>query len=111
MSLWSQSRLIDIMSSIDIALVAEDIPEQDLEREKLSLQEAQELQAKDALEEVKPACPQIVSENTELPEIKADSKKSRKKIAVISGIAAGSLAITGVIVMACRRHGGLRSAA
>ena len=32
MSLWSQSRLIDIMSNNDLSLVAEDFPEQDIEK-------------------------------------------------------------------------------
>ena len=32
MSLWSQARLIDIMSQIDMELAAEEIPEGDLEK-------------------------------------------------------------------------------
>ncbi|HIR76743.1 MAG TPA: hypothetical protein IAB97_07540 [Candidatus Choladousia intestinipullorum] len=80
MSLWSQSRLIDIMSNIDLSLVAEDFPEQDIE--KLNL----------------------------FPEEK--EKWSKKRIAAVTGLAAaGSVAITGVIMLVCRKHGILKKAA
>ena len=35
MSSWSQYRMMDIMSQIDLALVAEDIPEGDLDKPEL----------------------------------------------------------------------------
>lgn len=40
-----------------------------------------------------------------------EKKEGRKKLAVISGIAAGSVALTGVIVLLLRKHEGLRKAA
>ena len=73
MSLWSQYRLIDIMSNIDMSLVEENIPEGDLDNLKL------------------------------FPEGK--DKWSKKRVALISGIAAaGSIAITGAVVLACKKH-------
>lgn len=81
MNLWNQYRLIDIFSNVDLSLVETDVPEKDLENEQL--------------------CPQ--------------DKKSRwngRRIAVVSGIAAaGSLALTGVVVLVCRRHDAFRRAA
>lgn len=79
MSLWSQSRLIDIMSNIDLSLVAEDFPEQDIEQLEL------------------------------FPEEK--EKWSKKRIAAVTGLAAaGSVAITGVIMLMFR-HGASKKAA
>lgn len=71
MSLWSQSRLIDIMRNIDLSLVEEEFPEGDLERPEVC-------------PERKPA-------------------RNRKKIAVISGLAASSLALTGMVVFLHKR--------
>lgn len=80
MSLWSQYRLIDIMSNIDLALVEENIPEGDLDNLNL------------------------------FPE--TGDKRNKKRIALISGIAAaGSLAITGAVVLVCRKHNAFKRAA
>ncbi|MDO4322875.1 MAG: hypothetical protein Q4C61_10145 [Lachnospiraceae bacterium] len=80
MSLWSQYRLIDIMSNIDISLVEEEIPEGDLDNLNL------------------------------FPEPR--DRWSRKRIAVVSGIAAASsLAITGAVVLACKKHNVFKRAA
>lgn len=71
MSLWSQYRLIDILSEIDMSLVEEEFPEGDLEN----------------------------------PELFPEKKRwSKRRIAVLSGLAASSLALTGVVVMVCRKH-------
>lgn len=78
MSLWSQYRMIDIMSQIDLSLVEEDVPEGDLDNLNL------------------------------FPEKK---KWSTKKKAVVSGIAAGSIALTGVVVLLCRKYDLLKKAA
>lgn len=79
MSLWSQYRLIDIMSNIDLSLVEEDFPEGDLD-------------------------------NLELfPEKK--NKWNKRRIAVLSGLAASSIALTGVVVMVCRKHDVFKRAA
>ena len=40
-----------------------------------------------------------------------EKKENKKKIAVISGIAAGSVALTGVIVLLMKKHDMLRRAA
>ena len=78
MSLWSQYRLIDILTHMDMALVEEEFPEGDLD-------------------------------NLELfPESR---KWDKKKVAVVSGVAAaGSIALTGVVVFMCRRYSALRKA-
>lgn len=73
MTPWNQYRLIDIMSSIDMSFVEEELPEGDLDNLKL------------------------------FPEEKGHSGK--KRIALISGLAAaGSIALTGVILLAFRKH-------
>jgi hypothetical protein len=79
MNLWSQYRLIDIMSNIDLSLVEEEIPEGDLDNMNL------------------------------FPE--TGNRWNRKKIAVISGIAASSIAITGAALLVFRKHNGFRRAA
>lgn len=80
MNLWSQYRLIDIMSGIDLSLVEENIPEGDLEHLDL------------------------------FPEAK--DKWSKKRIALVSGIAAaGSIAVTGAVVLVCRKHNVFKRAA
>lgn len=78
MSLWSQYRMIDILSQFDPEMIADEIPERDLERPEL--------------------CPE---------------KKHTGGVtaAVISGIAAGSLVLTGAVVLICRRHEIFRRAA
>lgn len=79
MSLWSQYRLIDIMSNIDVSLVEEEIPEGDLDRVKL------------------------------FPE--AEEKSGKRRIAVISGIAAaGSIAITSAVILVCKKYNACRRA-
>lgn len=105
MSLWSQCRLLDIMSSIDISLVEESIPEKDLELEDnpgfMMIQEK-----KDNLS----LAPEKHNNRKLLPE--PGENRSRKRIAWISGIAAaGSIAITGVVVLVCRKHSTFRRAA
>ena len=72
MSLWSQYRLIDIMSHIDMSLVEEELPEGDLD-------------------------------NLELfPE---HTRWNKKKIAVVSGVAAASsIALTGAVVFVCKKY-------
>lgn len=79
MSLWSEYRLMNIMSNIDISLLDEDYPDRDVDNPALFTEE------------------------------KAKRKKSR--IALISGIAAGSVAAAGVIVYICRKHEVFRKAA
>lgn len=75
MSLWCQSRLVDIMREIDLSLMEEEFLEKDLERQ------------------------QPV---TEAPE--KETARSKIKIAVISGLAASSLALTGVAVFLFRKR-------
>ena len=88
MSSWSQYRMMDIMRQIDLALVAEDIPEGDLDKP--------ELFEKYGLDAEK-----LVPE-----------KKNRwKKIALLSGIAASSIALTGVVVLMCKKHDVFKKAA
>ena len=108
MSLWSQCRLIDIMSSIDMSLVEESIPEKDLNNPELEddpgfmmIQEK-----KDNLSLV----PEKHNNRKLLPE--PGDNRNKKRIAWISGIAAaGSIAITGAVVLACRKHSVFRRAA
>lgn len=78
MSLWSQCRMIDILTHIDMELVEEEFPEGDLDNLELS------------------------------PESR---KWDKKKVAVVSGVAAASsIALTGVVVFMCRRYNALRKA-
>lgn len=105
MSLWSQCRLLDIMSSIDISLVEESIPEKDLElRDDSDFMAIQEKKNNLSL------VPEKNNNRKLLPE--PGENRSRKRIAWISGIAAaGSIAITGAVVLACRKHSVFRRAA
>lgn len=105
MSLWSQCRLIDIMSSIDMSLVEESIPEKDLElRDDSDFMAIQEKKNNLSL------VPEKHNNRKLLPE--PGENRSRKRIAWISGIAAaGSIAITGAVVLACRKHSVFRRAA
>lgn len=79
MSFWSEYRLIDILSRIDLSLVEEGFPEGDLENPELFPDEKQ--------------------------------KKSRARVALISGLAASSVAVAGVIVFFRRKHELLRETA
>lgn len=88
MSLWSQYRMMDIMSQMDLAQVAEDIPECDLENQEL-----------------------FERYNLNLEKLVPERKNRWKKIAVLSGIAASSIALTGVVVLVCRRHDVFKKAA
>lgn len=105
MSLWSQCRLIDIMSSIDMSLVEESIPEKDLElRDDSDFMAIQEKKNNLSL------VPEKHNNRKLLPE--PGDNRSKKRIAWISGIAAaGSIAITGAVVLACRKHSVFRRAA
>lgn len=79
MSFWSEYRLMNIMSNIDISLLEEDYPDTDVDD----------------------------------PVLFAEDRTARKKsrLALISGIAAGSVAAAGVIVYICRKHEVFRKAA
>lgn len=54
----------------------------------------------------------FLEEDLNKPElIKESKKRSRKKLAVVSGLAAGSIALTGVAVLLCRKRDLFRKAA
>ena len=72
MSQWSEYRMIDIMSKIDLSLLEEDFPEEDLNNPELYTEEK--------------------------------AKWSKSRIALISGLAAGSVAVAGAIVWICKKH-------
>lgn len=79
MSLWSQCRLIDILSHIDLPLVEEEFPEGDLD-------------------------------NAELCPDEDRNRRGRRRIAVVSGVAAGSIALTGAVMFVYRKYGAFRKA-
>lgn len=74
MSQWNQYRLIDILSNIDLSLVEEEVPEGDLENLELFPQEQEK------------------------------KLRQKRRIAILSGLAAGSIALTGAVVLVCRKH-------
>lgn len=79
MSLWSQSRLIDILTHIDMSLIDDELPEGDLDNSDL------------------------FSESR--------SRWNRRRVAVVSGVAAaGSIALTGAVVLVCRKYSPARKA-
>lgn len=80
MSLWSESRLIDILRNIDLSLVEAEYPEAD----------CMEMEAAEG-------CPAQQEESSPV--------NWRKRIAVISGLAASSLAVAGMAVLLCRKYG------
>lgn len=79
MSLWSEYRLMELMRHIDISLLEEDYPDEDVDN------------------------PMLFQE--EIP------KRKKSRLALISGIAAGSVAAAGVIVYICRKHEVFKKAA
>lgn len=86
MSRWNQYRLVDILCSVDPALLEEEIPESDLERF-------------GACPDPEAAC----GAAEDLGQEEAGIKRRRRRIALISGLAAGSVALTGVAVLAFRK--------
>lgn len=79
---WSECRLIDIFSNIDLSMLEEDSLEADL----------------------------VDLEHADLWETKKE-KWSKKKIAVITGIAAGSVALTGAVFLFAKKGNWLKKAA
>lgn len=73
MSAFSEFRMIDILSHVDISALESEVPDQDLSNPKLAARAG-----------------------------KQGSEK--KRLAIISGIAAGSVMLTGAILLACRKH-------
>ena len=92
MSRLGQCHLIDILSSIDLSLLEGEFPEMDLSNEDiLSMHTDQTLTQELGL---KP-------EEDDIPK-RRNSRKRR--LAVLSGIAAGSIAVGGVIVFMCKKY-------
>ena len=88
MNAWSQYRMMDIMSQMDLEQVAENIPECDLEN------------------------PELLDKYGLVQETISPERKSQwKKIALLSGIAASSIALTGVVMLVCKKHDIFRKAA
>lgn len=81
MSFFNQCRLIDILRNVDLSLLEEDFLEKDLSHDSHP----------------------VIWER--------DQKSQNKKIALISGLAAGSIAVTGVVVFMCRKYDLLKKAA
>lgn len=79
---FSECRLIDIFSNIDLSMVEDDGLEADLDD----------------------------LEHMDLWAVKKE-KWSKKKIAVITGIAAGSVALTGAVLLFARKSNWLKKAA
>ena len=77
MNLWNENRLIDIMGHADPALLEEDLPECDLEKETALTM--------------------------------TEQKHSRKRTVLVAGVAAGSLALTGVAFLVGRKHEWMRN--
>lgn len=99
MSRLNQYRMIDILSKMDLTLLEGEFPELDLSNEDvLSMYSDKALTEEWGL--------------TQKEETVEKRKRSvKKKLALLSGIAAGSIAVTGVIVFMCKRHGLLKKAA
>lgn len=88
MNRWSQYRMRDIMSRADLSLAGEEIPEVDLDN------------------------PDILERYCFGPEVLTSERKNvRKKITVFSAIAAGVLALAGVIIFLYRKCGSFREKA
>ena len=92
MSRWGQCRLVDLLSSIDLALLEGEFPELDLSNEDiLSMQTGQTLT-------------QELGLDPEENEISKRRSSRKRRLAVLSGIAAGSIAVGGVIVFALKKY-------
>lgn len=103
MSRLKQYRMIDILSNVDISLLETEFPEIDLSNEDLLSMYSDRALTEEfgfgALEEP-------------MEERIAHRKRSvKKRIALWSGIAAGSIAVTGVIVLVCKKYDLLKKAA
>ena len=92
MSRLGQCHLIDILSSIDLSLLEGEFPEMDLSNEDIL-----GMYTDKALTEELGLC----SENEVIQKRKMSVKK---KFALLSGIAAGSIAVGGVIVFMCKKY-------
>ena len=92
MSRWGQCRLIDLLSSIDLSLLEGEFPELDLSNEDiLSMYTGQTLTQEPGLD-------------PEEDEISKRRSSRKRRLAVLSGIAAGSIAVGGVIVFAFKKY-------
>lgn len=92
MSRWGQCRLIDLLSSIDLSLLEGEFPELDLSNEDiLSMYTGQTLT-------------QELGLDPEENEISKRRSSRKRRLAVLSGIAAGSIAVGGVIVFAFKKY-------
>lgn len=99
MSRFNQYRMMDILSNVDLSVLEEEFPEIDLSNEDvLSMYTNQTLTEELGLH---------------LEEEKIGQRKMsvKKKFALLSGIAAGSIAVTGVIVFVCKKYDLLKKAA
>lgn len=99
MSRFNQYRMMDILSNVDLSVLEDEFPEIDLSNEDvLSMYTDRALTEELGLH---------------LEEEKVMQRKMsvKKKLALWSGIAAGSIAVTGVIVLVCKKYDLLKKAA
>lgn len=99
MSRFNQYRMMDILSNVDLSILEEEFPEIDLSNEDVLSMYSDETLTKEL---------GLPSEE----EVVVQRKKTvTKKIALLSSIAAGSIAVTGVIVYLCKKYDLLKKTA
>lgn len=111
MSRFQEWRMIDILSNIDMSLLEGEFPEMDLSNEDiLGMYSDKAFTEELGLRPVNTS-KEALTELSDQELAQYRKKKVKKRLALLSGIAAGSIAVTGVIVFVCKKYELLKKAA